>query len=130
MKAKPIDKVEDETLIRASIARRALAQIRASVIKIVTEGGQSREQAERIAELLATGRFTHDYAIDFEEARNMGLPVKDEPPKEIYQLMDLYPQPSRTTSVQYIPQPYRREPPAAPPGGGPGPADDTRRETS
>lgn len=108
--AKPIDKVEDETLILAAIARRALAQIRASVIKIIVDGGQTREQAERIADLLATGRFTHDYAIDFDEARGMGLPVADELPKEIYLLMDLYPQPSRATSVQYIPQPYRREP--------------------
>lgn len=119
VKAKPIDKVEDDTLILASIARRAMAQIRTSVIRIVTDGGQTREQAERIADLLATGQFTHDYAIDFEEARAMGLPIKDELPKEIYLLMDLYPQPARSTSVQYIPQPYRREPApaAAPPGG-------------
>ncbi|MFL6649695.1 MAG: SDH family Clp fold serine proteinase [Sulfurifustaceae bacterium] len=114
VKAKPIDKVDDSTLILASIARRAMTQIRSSVIKIVTDGGQTREQAERIADLLATGQFTHDYAIDFEEARAMGLPIKDELPKEIYLLMDLYPQPARATSVQYIPQPYRREPAPAP----------------
>jgi ClpP class serine protease len=118
VKAKPIESVEDKTLILASIARRALAQIRASVIKIVIDGGQSREQAERIADLLATGQFTHDYAIDFDEARAMGLPVQDELPKEIYMLMDLYPQPSRATAVQYIPQPYRREPAAPAPGAG------------
>ncbi|MFL6646696.1 MAG: SDH family Clp fold serine proteinase, partial [Sulfurifustaceae bacterium] len=84
VKAKPIDRVDDNTLILASIARRAMTQIRTSVIKIVTDGGQSREQAERIADLLATGQFTHDYAIDFEEARAIGLPIKDELPKEIY----------------------------------------------
>lgn len=109
---KPIEKVEDRTLILASIARKALAQMRTSVIKIITEGGRSREHAERIAEMLATGQVTHDYAIDFDEARTIGLPVRDDMPREIYLLMDLYPQPARGSSVQYIPQPYRREPPA------------------
>ena len=42
------------------------------------------------------------------EAKAMGLPVSDQMPDEVYQLMDLYPQarPQRP-GVEFIPIPYR-----------------------
>ncbi len=61
------------------------------------------------AEVLSTGRYTHDYAITFEEAQELGLNVSDALPQEVYQLMELYPQSGKNRpSVQYIPLPYRR----------------------
>ncbi|MFA6621173.1 MAG: hypothetical protein WCV43_02305, partial [Candidatus Caldatribacteriota bacterium] len=55
-----------------------------------------------------------DYPIKFEEAKELGLCVSSEMPKEIYELMDLYPQnPGKRPSVQYIPVPYKR--PSIPP---------------
>jgi len=82
-----------------------------SVVRILTGGGQTKEHAERIADVLASGQFTHDYAIDPAEARAMGLSVRDELLRDVYVLMDLSPQPARSTAVYYIPEPYRREPP-------------------
>jgi ClpP class serine protease len=119
--AKPVDKLEDRTLILASIARKALAQIRVSVINILIENGKDQTHAEEIANLLAAGQFTHDYPIDLKQAQAMGLPVSDAIPTEAYLLMDLYPQPSRARSVQYIPLPYGREPAAPANDQRPGP---------
>jgi ClpP class serine protease len=66
------------------------------------------EQAEALADKLATGTWTHDYPITAEEAKALGLPVSTEMPPEIYQFMQLSPQPTRTRpSVEYIPLPYR-----------------------
>ncbi len=120
VEAKPLDKLEDRTLILASIARKAIKQVRATVIGILMGNGMARQKAEDLADLLATGHWTHDYPIDYEQVKGMGLPVSDDVPMEVYLLMDLYPQPSqRRPSVQYVPLPYRRDPegPAAPAGG-------------
>ncbi|MCX7623113.1 MAG: hypothetical protein N2Z82_05095 [Thermomicrobium sp.] len=56
---------------------------------------------------MTCGQWTHDYPIDVEEARQLGLPVTVGIPEEVYQLMELYPQAvQRRPSVQYIPVPY------------------------
>jgi ClpP class serine protease len=68
------------------------------------------EKAAAVAHFLTSGRFTHDYPITYEQLKELGLPVSTDLPKEIYALMELYPQPGqRRPSVQYIPLPYRRE---------------------
>jgi ClpP class serine protease len=119
VKSKPIDKVEDRTLILASIARKALAQVSYTVAHILMGNGMAEGKAQEVADLLSTGNWTHDYPIDFEQARAMGLPITDAMPTDIYLLMDLYPQPTqRRPSVTYIPLPYRREP-EHPPGSAP-----------
>ena len=65
-------------------------------------------EAERLATLLSEGRWTHDYPIRLEEARELGLPVSDAVPELVYQLMELYPRRSqRRPSVEFIPTPYR-----------------------
>lgn len=126
--AKPIEHVEDRTLILASVARKALAQVKSLVIGILTGNGMPLQKAEDLAEVLATGRWTHDYPIDFKQAEGLGLPVVEEMPVEIYDLMDLYPQPTqRRPSVSYIPLPYRREPPAGGPGSAPSRPSNPRR---
>ncbi|MGC8968918.1 MAG: SDH family Clp fold serine proteinase, partial [Thermus sp.] len=67
------------------------------------------DKAEALAELLSQGTWTHDYPIGAEEAKALGLPVTTGMPKEVYQLMDLYPQTQmRRPSVQYVPMPYGR----------------------
>ncbi len=112
---KSVEKVEDRTLILASIARKALAQVRATVVGILVGAGTPEDKAEDIADVLATGRWTHDYPIDFKQASAMGLKVTEGLPVDVYALMDLYPQPTqRRPSVSYIPIPYRREPERAP----------------
>ncbi len=118
LEKKNIDRIDDETLILADVARKAISQVKQTVTEILTYRDVSAERAAEIAEILATGRWTHDYPITVEEAKQIGLSVSTEMPDEIYQLMNLYPQTSqRRPSVQYIPLPYT-ERPARPPSNG------------
>ncbi|HDD35435.1 MAG TPA: hypothetical protein ENF30_01405 [Candidatus Desulfofervidus auxilii] len=103
---KPSD-IDDETLILADISKKAIKQVK-KCIKEILSGKMSEEKAEEIADLLSRGEWTHDYPITYKEAKEMGLPVSIDMPVEIYQLMNLYPQPvQRRPSVQYIPIPYK-----------------------
>lgn len=106
LESKNRNEIDDETLIMADIARKAIWQVKQTVKEIVSER-MTPEQAERFAETMATGTWTHDYPISAEEAQALGFPIKTELPKEVYDLMNLYPQPGqRRPSVQYIPSPY------------------------
>ena len=104
---KDVNKVDDETLILADVGRKAIKQVKQTVVRIVTNRAD-QETGEKLAEALATGKWTHDYPITVWEARDLGLPVSTDVPEEVYDLMDLYPQTSQQRpSVQYIPMPYR-----------------------
>ncbi|MEJ5198499.1 MAG: ATP-dependent Clp protease proteolytic subunit [Anaerolineae bacterium] len=108
LERKPLSEVDDETLIMADIAEKAIRQVKQTVRELLQDK-MTPEQAERLAEKLSTGTWTHDYPITVEEARALGLPVSTEMPKEIYQIMALYPQTAqRRPSVEYIPMPRTR----------------------
>ncbi len=107
LEMKDPNEVEDKTLILADVARKAIAQVKQTVQEILSEHMESA-QAERLAELLSQGRWTHDYPITVEEAQELGLPVSTEMPDLVYKLMALYRQPAQQRpSVQYVPVPYR-----------------------
>lgn len=107
---KPLSEVDDQTLILADIAEKAIAQVRDAVRELLTRSLPSEKAAE-LAEKFSTGTWTHDYPITFEEARRLGLNVRSDVPREIYQLMALYPQPvRRQPSVEYLPIPRRAGP--------------------
>jgi ClpP class serine protease len=106
---KPIAEVDDQTLILADVAEKAVAQLRESAGELLTRS-QSSERAGQLAELLTMGTWTHDYPITFDVAQRLGLKVRSEMPGEILQLMGLYPQPvRRQPSVEYLPVPRRME---------------------
>ncbi len=106
---KPIAEVDDQTLILADVAEKAIIQLRGSVKEILTRT-QTPEHAEELASLLATGTWTHDYPITDEEASRFGLKVSSDIPQDVLQLMSLYPQPlRRQPSVEYLPIPRRAE---------------------
>jgi ClpP class serine protease len=101
--------IEDQTLILADVARKALVQVQVLVRDLLMEH-MTEEKASDIAVKMSTGTWTHDYAISVEEAKALGLPVTTEVPPEVYELMRLYPQPTRMRpSVEYVPLPYRRQ---------------------
>jgi ClpP class serine protease len=109
---KPLSEVDDQTLILADIAEKAITQVRDAVRELLTRSLPA-EKAAALAEKFSTGTWTHDYPITFEEARRLGLNVRSNMPREIYQLMALYPQPvRRQPSVEYLPIPRRAEPPS------------------
>lgn len=106
---KPED-IDDQTLILADVAKKAVAQVGQLVREILTGNGMEQEKATALAQQLTSGQWTHDYPISFEEAQKLGLPVSSDLPGEVTQLMELYPQGGgRRPSVQYIPVPYGRE---------------------
>jgi len=104
---KPIERLDDETLLLADQGERAIAQLRRSVQELLARKLPA-ERAEEVARLLTEGTWTHDHPITFEEARDLGLPVTSEMPEEILELMELYPQPlRRQPTVEYVPIPRR-----------------------
>jgi ClpP class serine protease len=106
---KDVNELDDETLIMADISRKAVRQVKETIVRIVS-GWMDGEEAEDLAEKLASGTWTHDYPIRLEEAEALGLPVSTEVPEEVYDLMELYPQSSqRRPSVQYVPAPRRED---------------------
>jgi ClpP class serine protease len=106
---KPVAEVDDQTLILADVAEKALVQLRESARELLTRS-QTSEKAKELADLLATGTWTHDFPITLEVARRLGLKVSSDMPAEILQLMSLYPQPvRRQPSVEYIPGPRHAE---------------------
>ncbi|NLJ39239.1 MAG: hypothetical protein GX432_10810 [Candidatus Atribacteria bacterium] len=98
----------DETLILGDIARKAINQVYQVVYDLVKDKADE-ERAKKLAEILSTGVWTHDFPITVELAQELGLPVRIGIPQEIYNLMELYPQTQQNRpSVEFIPGPYRK----------------------
>jgi len=123
VESKEAKDIDDETLILADIARKAIAQLRDIIERILTRRGWEPERARELVRSLVEGRWTHDYPITVEEAQALGLQVSVDMPEEIYSLMQLFPQTgARRPSVLYIPLPYgapraaRQPAPGARPG--------------
>lgn len=110
VREKPIERIDDRTLILADTAEKAVRQVRTAVAELLS-GRYPGEKAQGIAQALTEGRWTHDYPITYEEAKSLGLHVSADMPKEVLQLMQLYPQPvRRTPTVEYLPFPRHRPP--------------------
>ncbi len=113
---KDVNHVDDETLILAEVAQKAVRQVEATVERIAC-CHYTPEAVEKLKEALVSGRWTHDYPISVEEARSLGLNISTQMPAEVYRLMNLFPQAAaRRPSVEYIPMPYPTRP-AAPEAG-------------
>lgn len=109
VKNKGPDKVDDQTLILADIATKAISQVE-DFICLLLKDKMPAEKAREMAKILAGGTWTHDYPLTCEKLKEFGLTICEGLPEEIYTLMELYPQPpQRRPSVQYIPLPYGRE---------------------
>lgn len=106
---------DDQTIIMADMARKATQQVHRTLYNLLRANKMYEDKARELATALSEGRWTHDYPISASEARDLGLPVAEEMPKEIYALMDLYPQAAqRRPSVEFIPTPYRPASPGRP----------------
>jgi ClpP class serine protease len=118
LEQKSPDQIDDQTLILADVSRKAIQQVKDTVRRILDDR-MPEQQAQDLAEILTSGRWTHDYPISVEEAQQLGLPISTDMPESVYRLMSLYPQaPQRRPSVEYIPMPYSPQP-ARPPSGRP-----------
>jgi ClpP class serine protease len=107
---------DDQTIILGDVAKKAIGQVYETVRTLLLEH-QTQEKAAELAKMFSEGRWTHDYPIDFEQAKTMGLSVSDQMPEEVYELMELYPQArQQRPGVEFIPVPYRT--PTTPGQGG------------
>ncbi|MEM3550732.1 MAG: ATP-dependent Clp protease proteolytic subunit [Candidatus Bathyarchaeia archaeon] len=106
VQTKGMEKVDDETLIKADMAEKAIRQLEELVVEL-TEDVWGKEKAESLAKELVHGKWTHDYPLTTKKLQDLGLPVKVGIPIEVYRLMDLYPQTVQTRpGVEFIPTPY------------------------
>ena len=114
LEKKPVDKIEDLTLVLADQSKKAIAQVSALAQELLS-GKMATTKAREIADRLASGTWTHDFPISAEIAKDLiGLPVRTEMPEEVFQLTSLYPQPHEAQpSVFYLPGPRykKKEPP-------------------
>jgi ClpP class serine protease len=102
---------DDTTLILGDLAQKALRQVHETVRKLLLEH-HTEADAERIATAISSGQWTHDYPLDVDELKELGISVGTELPRSVYDLMDLYPQASqRRPGVEFIPIPYPSHPP-------------------
>jgi ClpP class serine protease len=108
--SKDPNEIDDKTLILADVSTKAQTQVRAFVGSLLRRKLPDK-QADELADILSSGRWTHDFPIDLELARSLGLKVSDDLPDSVRELMRLYPQPrNRRPSVEYIPLPYDTTP--------------------
>jgi len=108
LREKPVQDIDDETIILADMAEKATHQIFETAVAVMTPR-LDEEAAKNLAQILSEGRWTHDFALVCSTLSQLGLPVNCNLPDYIYELMDLFPQPARQIpSVEYVPIPYRR----------------------
>ncbi len=105
LEQKEMKDIDDQTLILADVAAKALRQVKITVINLLKKH-MDEGQAEKTAEKLTQGTWTHDYPIDVAQIAQMGINVNTDMPGEIYSLMSMYPQPrTARPSVEYNPGP-------------------------
>ncbi len=108
VKQKDPKDVDDETLILADVAEKAINQVREFVFELLRDK-MGEEKAKEVAKIMTEGRWTHDYPITVEVARELGLQVSTDVPEEVYRLMDLYPQPMmQRQGVEFVPVPSKK----------------------
>lgn len=117
---KPVADIDDETLVLADQAAKAMRQLEALVAEVMS-GTYDEATVTHLSRLLTQGTWTHDYPITCDEASRLGLRVSTAMPPEVLDLMTLFPQPvRRTPSVEVGDEPLRRSPKPGPAGGGTG----------
>jgi len=97
------EKVGDEMLILADVAQKARIQVATFVAELLLKH-MPEKQAVELANTLSEGRWTHDFPITVQMARQLGLKVSTNMPRTVFDLMDLYPQGGgQRPSVLYVP---------------------------
>lgn len=108
LQQKSLNRIDDNTLIMADMAEKALRQVKEFVYYLL-EDNLGDEKAKELSTMLTDGRWTHDYPITCEMAQSWGLNININFPTDVHLLMELYPQPAQRPSVQFIPIPYEKD---------------------
>ncbi|EAQ25371.1 SDH family Clp fold serine proteinase [Roseovarius sp. 217] len=100
--SKPVEHVSDIALVLADVSDKAIRQVKRGAVELMTPRLE-QAKAEQLAETLASGTWTHDYALTATEAGGLGLPITVGLPPEILELMKLYPAPVKQSAVEFLP---------------------------
>lgn len=107
---KPIAEIDDQTLIDADVARKAVVQLKDTVAKILPEG-MAPDVKDGLVDALTSGKWTHDYPILVEDAQALGVNVSIAMPEAVLELMTMYPQPKKMNrTVEFSPGPREGQP--------------------
>ncbi len=111
LESKKPEDIDDETMVMADVSKKAIEQMKSFVYELLKKKRYSEEISKNVAEELCTGKYTHDYPLDVDNLKALGLRVSTDMIEEVYELMELYDQPSNSQvpSVQYIPIPYKTQ---------------------
>ena len=100
---KQVNRIKDETLELADVAAKARLQVASFVTELLLSR-LPKDKAVSLATVLTEGRWTHDFPITVQLARELGLRVSTDMPRIVYELMDLFPQgDADRPSVLYVP---------------------------
>ena len=110
---KPISEIDDETfetLMKADVGRKAIAQVKQAAGDILKRRLPAGK-AEALADKPSRGTWTHDCPLFAAVVKDLGLPVNTDMLDDVLELMKLYPQPVRTQGggVEYLPVPKQKE---------------------
>jgi ClpP class serine protease len=76
---KPIERIDDQTLVFADVGRKAIEQVRRAA-RDVLGGRMADDAADKLAHKLSEGTWTLDYPISATEAKALGLNVSTDMP--------------------------------------------------
>jgi ClpP class serine protease len=103
LKLKQVNHIKDETLMLADMASKSRMQVATFVAELLLKR-LHKDKATTVATVLTEGRWTHDFPITVQFARELGLPISTDMPRIVYELMDLFPQGAADRpSVLYVP---------------------------
>jgi ClpP class serine protease len=103
LKVKQANRIKDETLMLADMAAKSRMQVTTFVEELLLKR-LPKNKATTVATVLTEGRWTHDFPITVQLARELGLPISTDMPRIVYELMDLFPQGAADRpSVLYVP---------------------------
>jgi ClpP class serine protease len=95
--------VSDEVLILADIAAKARLEVASFVVEMLQKR-MPKDKAASLAAALTEGSVTHDFPLTVDILKKTGLSVSTAMPRNVYELMDLYPQAgTNRPSVLYVP---------------------------
>ncbi|WP_297780856.1 ATP-dependent Clp protease proteolytic subunit [uncultured Roseovarius sp.] len=100
--SKPVEHVSDIALVLADVSDKAIRQVKRGAVELMTPRLE-QAKAEQLAETLASGTWTHDYALTATEAAGLGLSITVGLPPEILDLMKLYPAHVKQSVVEFLP---------------------------
>ncbi|HLG93940.1 MAG TPA: hypothetical protein VI546_03795, partial [candidate division Zixibacteria bacterium] len=89
VRKKGIQYVGDDIFIASEVAKRALSQMN-GFIQALLKPKMGLPKAKKVAYFLTGGYLNHDSPITFQQAKQLGLPVKVGISRTVYELLRLY----------------------------------------